>query len=442
MQINAKLQIIFLVAALLPETLLDYSLTPLYPFLVEHLEPQTVERGYLSGALTSAYYLPLLVCNIIWGFLSDRIGRRLVLVLGLLGCIVSSLMLAFAASYRAALLARLIAGMFGANSTVTKGFIGDVTRDQRTRSWGYAIYGAIFGFCGLIGPVLGGLLTFPASTFPVWFGNPLDRSNVFVRYPFCVIPVLCAMLSVGAMYIVVFYVSESQPDDVYKEVDPVDVDLVMEELALDELGSQPGPRPTQFVVTWQSMGPIFLYCVLAFTGMTYNTLLPLFLTGKRTDGGLDRNPKQVSSYFLVSAASNFFLSITNICDTIMLACGGPLRAYSFSMLLYVPTLLAFPILAVTSGLVQTIAAGVALGMLGGLEAEAFQTVILLITESQTPEHLGKTHGVATSLAAVARSISPALTGILWDWSTSLHWNWFAFVFGAIMAVLGGVASFH
>jgi MFS family permease len=67
-----RFKIFLLCFLLLPETVLDNTLGPLYPFIVRHLMPGERNEGYYVGLLQSAYYFPLLVMNIIWGMASDR----------------------------------------------------------------------------------------------------------------------------------------------------------------------------------------------------------------------------------------------------------------------------------------------------------------------------------------------------------------------------------
>lgn len=139
-QPNTKLKILILLAGLIPEAILEYTLIPLYPFMVRHLLPNETEIGYYSGLLGSAFYLPLFIMNVVWGAASDRFGRKPILVAGIIVCFISTVGLGISESYGFTLACRFLAGLFGANSTVAKGMIGDIARDQRSRAWGYAMY--------------------------------------------------------------------------------------------------------------------------------------------------------------------------------------------------------------------------------------------------------------------------------------------------------------
>ena len=340
------------------------------------------------------------------------------------------------------MLARILCGSFGANSSVVKGAIGDLTQDQRVRSWAYAMYGSIFGICGMIGPLIGGVLAFPAKTYPSLFA-----ANGFMhRYPVFVISIIYAVMNVVAFLLARIYIREK---DKTAEIKYENVDVggeegdVEEELASASKGKPKAVAYTRvdFVIfSWATMGPIVLYSLIAFTCMTYYTLLPLFLAASIEQGGLGLDSQKTSFLLSICFASNLFVCITNIVDKILIFCKGSRQAYSWSMYTYMPIQFLFPLLTATSGWTYLFLQFLAVTLLGICEAEGFQAVILMITESQQPQNLGKAHGIATSVAAISRAMSPALVGKLWDWSVVLEWNWFAFAFTAITALVGAIAA--
>jgi len=93
----------------------------------------------------------------ILGMMSDRYGRRPILLLSLAGAVVDYLFMAIAPSLSLLFVGRAIAGITGASMAVTSAYIADVTpEEQRSRRYGQL--GACFGIGFIIGPVLGGLL--------------------------------------------------------------------------------------------------------------------------------------------------------------------------------------------------------------------------------------------------------------------------------------------
>jgi MFS transporter, DHA1 family, tetracycline resistance protein len=126
---------------------------PLLPIYSEQLKADTFELGLLVGSFSGMQ----LVFAPFWGRLSDRIGRRPVLVGGLLGTSASYVLFAFADTLPLLFASRMLAGFFGATVSTAQAYIADVTTPQN-RAKGMGLIGAAFGLGFTLGPPLGGLL--------------------------------------------------------------------------------------------------------------------------------------------------------------------------------------------------------------------------------------------------------------------------------------------
>ena len=114
--------------------------------------------GLETGLLFSCFSGMQLIFAPMWGRLSDRIGRRPVLIGSLLGTAVSYAMFAHANSMGMLYASRLLAGFFGANISVAQAYIADVT-DGKDRAKGMGMIGAAFGLGFTFGPLIGGMLS-------------------------------------------------------------------------------------------------------------------------------------------------------------------------------------------------------------------------------------------------------------------------------------------
>lgn len=129
---------------------------PIIPQLMRDVG-HTSELGWRFGAFTGLYALMQFICSPMLGALSDRYGRRPILLLSLAGAVADYLFMAFAPSLTLLFVGRAIAGISGASMAVASAYIADVTpEDQRSRRYGQL--GACFGVGFIIGPALGGLL--------------------------------------------------------------------------------------------------------------------------------------------------------------------------------------------------------------------------------------------------------------------------------------------
>lgn len=110
------------------------------------------------GVLFATFSAMQLVFAPFWGRLSDRIGRRPVLIGGLIGTGGSYLLFAHAGSMEWLFASRALAGFFGANLATAQAYIADVT-DPKDRAKGMGLIGAAFGIGFTVGPLVGGELT-------------------------------------------------------------------------------------------------------------------------------------------------------------------------------------------------------------------------------------------------------------------------------------------
>ncbi len=131
---------------------------PVFPKLIEHLiHGNLSDASRYGGWLLFAYSVMQFLFSPLLGNLSDKYGRRPILLGSLLGFSIDYLFLAFAPSIGWLFLGRVIAGITGASFTTASAYIADVSTPEN-RAQNFGILGAAFGIGFIIGPVLGGVL--------------------------------------------------------------------------------------------------------------------------------------------------------------------------------------------------------------------------------------------------------------------------------------------
>ncbi|MFQ5668107.1 MAG: MFS transporter, partial [Candidatus Binatia bacterium] len=126
---------------------------PLLPYYAHQFQAS----GMTAGALIAVYSAMQFICAPLWGRLSDRIGRRPVLLISLAGSTSSYLLFALANGIGLLFVSRILAGVAGATVPVAQAFIADRT-SEKERARGMGMIGAAFGLGFVFGPVIGGLL--------------------------------------------------------------------------------------------------------------------------------------------------------------------------------------------------------------------------------------------------------------------------------------------
>jgi len=136
---------------------------PLLPFYAEKFGASPIVIGLLFGM----YSLCQLLAAPVLGDLSDRWGRRPVLVFSLVGTVISFVMLALAQSIAMLFLARIVDGLSGGNISTARAYVADVT-EPKDRARAYGLIGAAFGLGFIMGPALSGVLAKVSITAPIW----------------------------------------------------------------------------------------------------------------------------------------------------------------------------------------------------------------------------------------------------------------------------------
>ncbi|MDP9964032.1 DHA1 family tetracycline resistance protein-like MFS transporter [Variovorax paradoxus] len=129
---------------------------PIVPSLLREVG-HTGELGWHFGAFLSLYALMQFICAPVLGALSDRFGRRPVLLISVLGAAIDALFMAFAPSLWLLFVGRAIAGMTGASMAVASAAIADLTPEHQRARW-FGRMGACFGLGFIAGPAIGGAL--------------------------------------------------------------------------------------------------------------------------------------------------------------------------------------------------------------------------------------------------------------------------------------------
>ena len=193
------------------------------------------------GIMTALYAAMQFIFAPVLGALSDKLGRRPVLLISLAGAAINYVVMAFAPQLWMLLLGRAVAGLTSANVSVATAYITDISpEDQRARRFG--LFNAMFGIGFIVGPVLGGML-----------------GDYWLRLPF----IAAAVLNGCNLLLAWFILPESRaPDPVRQKIDLA---------VLNPL------RPLRWVFSMKGLLPIVLvYFIMSAAGESYGTCWALW----------------------------------------------------------------------------------------------------------------------------------------------------------------------
>ncbi|MGZ6417888.1 MAG: TCR/Tet family MFS transporter, partial [Pseudobdellovibrio sp.] len=130
---------------------------PVLPDVIRRFTSEPDLVNHYFGYFVATYALMQFIASPVLGGLSDRYGRRPILLSSLLGASLDYLFMAFAPSLSLLFVGRVISGLTGASMTVANSYMADIS-DDTNRSANFGLIGAAFGLGFVAGPVLGGLL--------------------------------------------------------------------------------------------------------------------------------------------------------------------------------------------------------------------------------------------------------------------------------------------
>ena len=155
---------------------------PVMPTLIEQLTGGTVsDAARYGGWLGFTYAIVQFLAAPIVGSLSDKYGRRPVLLFSLFGFGLDYILLALAPSMAWLFAGRIIAGITGSSITTASAYIADISTAE-TRAKNFGMIGAAFGLGFILGPVLGGLLGQFGARVPFWTASALCLLNWLYGY--------------------------------------------------------------------------------------------------------------------------------------------------------------------------------------------------------------------------------------------------------------------
>jgi len=473
---------ILAIISLAEQTALN-SISPYLPEMTGTFpEVDPAQVGLYVGTIASAFALAQFATNFFWGWLSDRVGRKPVVMFGTLSTAACFVAFGFCKTLWQAILVQAIMGFFNGNQGIVSSCLGEIT-DRSNQSRAFVFLPVIYGLGGITGPALGGLLVFKDIPFKKGHKNP---------YPYLAPNLFSAALLLIDLILTAFFLEESLEEA--RELPPLKkrvgslfawlwqfaggarhptytrhhvhrdsrprVDGTLDEddddtatdngsesqslLSMPEFFSHSESHLTKGeILNRDTVLLLITYLIFQFSNVSYNTLYPIFGAAAEPTGRL-LNPEEIG---LSLSFSGIVTIVFQICVFGKLKEKmGNKRTYRAGLFLFFLSMMMMPwigyrgskpLFGIWDGriwlwielgvvlLVKTVAA------VGGLTS-----ALLLITNS-APNHsvLGTLNGLAQTLSAAGRAVGPFLSGGLFSIATRVKPKGEALAWG----VFGGIA---
>ena len=399
---------------------------PFLTYLVEDLTPegQTANIGLWVGLLMTSYSAAQFLFSPFWGSVSDRIGRRPVLMVGLVGNTVFFTLFGLANTLILAFVARFLAGVFNGNIAVARAYIGDVSTPQQLATR-MGIIGAAFGLGFTFGPFIGGELSDPASRW-AWF-----ESTIFDTHPYLLPCLVASVLSVFSLIIAFRSLPESLPAESRTQKERVPWMTNMVHIMKSSFSMLKAPNVS--LVIWVSMLFTFGFTIMHAVFILYTEMSP-------ENGGLAFSEADNGRVFAM-------IGITGIVTQGLFI--GPLtRKFGSRTLIPMASVLTgvglvlIPYTEASSSWFHILIVSIIIALGNGIFQPSSSSFLTRVAKTNGYE-LGVVMGAQESLGAFARILGPLTGGLVWTLTVSREWPFdyhTAFHICGLMMLLAAVLS--
>ena len=159
-----------------------------------------------AGLLITAFAFAEFSTGMIWGRISDRIGRKPVLMMGLVGTALSMICFGFARTLPGAILARALGGLLNGNVGVLQTTVAELVTKKEHQPRAYSVMPVIWSIGSIIGPSIGGALAMPCDNLG------FRRGGVFDEYPFLLPNLFCVAVLLLGITVGILFLEETHAD--------------------------------------------------------------------------------------------------------------------------------------------------------------------------------------------------------------------------------------
>ncbi|KAG7086624.1 hypothetical protein E1B28_002566 [Marasmius oreades] len=183
------------------------NFTQIFPYINQFLADLNVSEdpskiGLYSGLVESAFALAQLLAIYPWASLSDRIGRKPVILSGVFGLTIATLLFGVSSSFPAMLAARALAGMFSGNVSIIPTVLCDIT-DASNEAFAFSLFTVWWPIGSIVGPLIGGFASDP-DVLPEKY-----RHGIFEEYQYFLPCLMVAAINFGGFLLTYFFLQET-----------------------------------------------------------------------------------------------------------------------------------------------------------------------------------------------------------------------------------------
>ncbi|KAG2110676.1 major facilitator superfamily domain-containing protein [Suillus discolor] len=403
-------------------------LEPMTSQVISPFAPQLIRSIGLSvaiyvGVLQSLFFATEALTTFHWSRLSDRVGRKPILLIGLTGISISMFSFGLSRTFWSVVLSRCLCGALNGNVVVMKSMIADIT-DSTNMSQAYAYIPFAWQAGIALGPLIGGLLASPTVQYPELFG----RFKLLKTYPYFLPCGVIGTLALVWWCVTFFFLSEStQPSTSFARI----LGLYKGERSTlrtmpsdSGLRSKTKPLPFRDLLVTRVVIATCAYAATALIEISFRAVQPVFYATPIEMGGLG----------LDAPAIGIILAMLGILNGVLQFC--------FPMLALFP---AISFAAKAQGLSYFVYLLVGLQLLAFVISYSAFGVVFMYINASAPNRasIGATNGLAQTVVSVIRAVGPAVANSAYSLSIEkqlLGGNMVYWLMAGMVCIAIGVGS--
>ncbi|KAI1797328.1 MFS general substrate transporter [Ganoderma leucocontextum] len=429
----------------LAEPLTSQVIYPFAPELIRSLgitHGDETKVGYYVGVMQSIFFATQAATVLHWSRVSDHVGRKPVIMTGLMGLSLSMYCFGLSRTFWGAVISRSLNGALNGNIGVMKSMLAEIT-DSTNIAQAYAFMPIAWSTGATLGPIIGGTLSRPAERHPDIFG----RSEFLKKYPYFLACSIPATFSIIACFVTLFFLQETVQNPASlrrllrlppKEASiQSDASAVVKVAAVDDKAR---PLPLKKLLAPRVIIPAANYAFLAIVDITLRAIQPVFYSTPIALGGVGLAPQQIgwilSVYGIANGLTQIFL-FSRVNDRF-----GSKRVYLTGIASVLPVFATFPFInaiARIEGMVPMVWCFVLGQALFSIIINfSYGAVFIFITASAPNKaSLGAVNGIAQMLVSLMRTIGPATANSLFSLSIDQehHYMGGCFVYYVLSAIV-------
>ncbi|RCV37530.1 hypothetical protein SETIT_8G070700v2 [Setaria italica] len=397
----------------------------IYPFLYFmirdlHIAKKVEDIGFYAGLVGASYMLGRALTSIFWGFVADRIGRKPVIVFGIVSAFVFNTLFGLSMRFWMALATRFLLGSLNGLLGPMRAYAVEVCRPEH-HAFALSLVSTSWAMGLVIGPAIGGYLSQPTEKYPMFF----PANSFFGRFPYF-LPCLC--ISVFCFVILLSSIWLPETLHKHKPVEKKDQEnqCIIEHLAADseEFVEQNTSSATNksLLKNWPLMSSIILYCIACFDDMAYSEIFPLWAESDRSYGGLSLSSEDVGQVLTITGAS--LLLYQTFIYPYKVKVLGPINASRAMAILSMMLLFTYPSMTHLPRPWLLIVLNISSALKANLVTTVVTSSVILQNNSVRQDQRGIANGLANTMMSFSKALAPAGAGIVFSWAQKHQHSFF------------------